>query len=75
MELPYAYALPDPTKWGRLRNFWAIRWLQYDINGDSHLVYTTYYNNRDGWYFVLPDEWWARSPSPAATWRAAASGP
>ena len=57
MELPDPYGLPDPTSTSSAVNFWAIRWLQYDINGNSHLVYTTYYNDRDGWYFILPEEW------------------
>ena len=42
---------------GTAPNFWAIRWWQHDINGVSHLVYTTYHNSRDGWYFVLPEAW------------------
>ena len=57
LELPSAYALPDPNNVGTAPNFWAIRWWQYDINGVSHLVYTTYHNSRDGWYFVLPEAW------------------
>ena len=40
LELPSAYALPDPNNVGTAPNFWAIRWWQYDINGVSHLVYT-----------------------------------
>ena len=40
-----------------LLNFWAIRWMQYDIDGSAELVYTTYYNDRDGWYFILPESW------------------
>lgn len=46
LELPSAYALPDPNNVGTAPNFWAIRWWQYDINGVSHLVYTTYHNSR-----------------------------
>ncbi|OUN20578.1 hypothetical protein B5G34_14595 [Flavonifractor sp. An82] len=57
LELPDPYALPDPSSTSIAVNFWAIRWRQYDINGQSHLVFTTYYNDRDGWYFILPDAW------------------
>lgn len=57
LELPDPYALTDPTSSSIAVNFWAIRWLQYDINGKSSLVFTTYYNDRDGWYFILPESW------------------
>ena len=57
MELPSAYALPDPENTGTAPNFWAIRWQQYDVNGGAHQVFTTYHNNQDGWYFILPTEW------------------
>ena len=57
LELPSAYALPDPNNVGTAPNFWAIRWQQYDIDGGAHRVYTTYHNSRDGWYFILPDAW------------------
>lgn len=57
LELPDPYALPDPNSTSVAVNFWAIRWRQYDIDGKPHLVFTTYYNDRDGWYFILPDDW------------------
>ena len=57
MELPSAYALPDPENTGTAPNFWAIRWQQYDVGGGAHQVYTTYHNNQDGWYFILPASW------------------
>lgn len=57
MELPDPYALPDPSSTSIAVNFWAIRWRQYDINGNSHPVFSTYYNDQDGWYFILPDSW------------------
>lgn len=57
LELPSAYALPDPNNVGTAPNFWAIRWQQHDIDGGAHRVYTTYHNSRDGWYFILPDAW------------------
>lgn len=57
LELPDPYALPDPSSTSIAVNFWAIRWRQYDINGEAHPVFTTYYNERDSWYFILPDAW------------------
>lgn len=32
-------------------------WYQYDINGNSTLVYTTYHDFTEGWYFILPSDW------------------
>jgi hypothetical protein len=57
MELPEPYALPDPKQTTTAVNFWALRWRQFDINGTPTTVFTTYHNERDGWYFILPDQW------------------
>ena len=57
LELPDPYALTDPGSLSIAVNFWAIRWLQYDSNGNADLVFTTYYNDRDKWYFILPENW------------------
>ena len=57
MELTAPYALPDPNSTSAAVNFWAIRWRQFDVNGTAWPVFTTYHNVRDGWYFILPDEW------------------
>ncbi|MEG2119462.1 MAG: hypothetical protein RRY53_03840 [Pseudoflavonifractor sp.] len=32
-------------------------WYQFDLEGNAWLVYTTYHNFDDGWYFVLPEHW------------------
>lgn len=32
-------------------------WYQYDANGNSSVVFTTYQDFTDNWYFVLPDHW------------------
>lgn len=56
MELPAPYMLPELSR-GQVTNFWAIRWQQFDIDGTAWPVFTTYHNDRDGWYFILPDEW------------------
>ncbi len=57
LELPDPYALTDPNSLSIAVNFWAIRWLQYDSSGEAELVFTTYYNERDKWYFILPESW------------------
>ncbi len=57
MELPKPFALPEPNSTSIAVNFWGIHWRQYDLDGQSHQVFTTYYNDKDGWYFILPKEW------------------
>lgn len=57
MELPHPVALQDPKRPGSSANFWAIHWRQYAIDGSSQQVFTTYHNERDGWYLILPDQW------------------
>lgn len=57
IELPRPMAFPASRRSGGTDIFWAIQWVQYDIQGKIWPVYTTYYNNDDGWYLVLPDAW------------------
>lgn len=64
LELPDPYGLPDYKSTSSAPNFWAYRWRQFDIEGKAWPVYTTYHNEQDGWYFVLPDEWEEADPLP-----------
>lgn len=57
LELPDPYGLPDYKGDGAAPNFCAYRWRQFDVEGNAWPVFTTYHNEQDGWYFVLPDEW------------------
>lgn len=57
LELPDPYGLPDYKGEGAAPNFCAYRWRQFDVEGNAWPVFTTYHNEQDGWYFVLPDEW------------------
>lgn len=57
LELPDPYGLPDYQGDGTAPNFWAYRWRQFDVEGNAWPVFTTYHNEQDGWYFVLPEEW------------------
>ena len=57
MEVPQPVPLADVTITGNTVNFWIVRWRQFASDGSSEQVMSTYYNDRDGWYFVLPDEW------------------
>jgi len=57
MELPQPVPLPDYKITTVAVNFWIIHWRQFDESGQPHPVFTTYHNDRDGWYFILPEEW------------------
>ena len=55
--------VPQPSELGEYKgsslvtNFWLVAWRQFSLDGTATTLYTTYYNNQDGWYFVLPDHW------------------
>ena len=34
-----------------------MQWVQYDLQGNSTVVSTTYYNGEDGWYLEMPERW------------------
>lgn len=57
LELPSSVEIKEYKPTGTVPNFWLNKWNQYDIDGNPNYVYTTYYNDRDGWYLELPDEW------------------
>ena len=38
-------------------NYRVIDWYSYDLEGEAHLVETTYHNIPIGWYFVIPERW------------------
>jgi hypothetical protein len=35
----------------------AVDWYAYDFRGQSSLELTTYHNNNDGWFLILPFDW------------------
>lgn len=57
MELPQPVPLTDYRITTDTVSFWLIHWRQFDSQGNASQVFTTYHNDRDGWYFILPDEW------------------
>lgn len=57
MELPQPVPLTDYRITTDAVSFWLIHWRQFDTRGNAVPVFTTYHNERDGWYFILPDEW------------------
>ena len=55
-EVPRPTALPTPDAVSSL-DFWQVQWVQYDLQGNSTVVSTTYYNGEDGWYLEMPERW------------------
>lgn len=56
-EIPQPVPLVDVRNLSDTVSFWLIRWRQFDSGGGEKPVFTAYHNERDGWYFVIPDEW------------------
>ena len=60
MELPQPIPVMEYRLTGETVSFWLIHWRQFDTEGNPSHVFTTYHNERDGWYFILPDHWGSR---------------
>ncbi len=56
LEMPQPIILPSYPS-GEPNNLYLIEWSQYDINGASKKVFTTYHNYEDSWYLEIPDNW------------------
>lgn len=57
LELPEPVAVKEYSPTGTASNFWLIRWRQFNVDGASQVVQTTYHNFSDGWYLAVPDSW------------------
>lgn len=57
MEIPMPVKLPDADPASVTDAIVLYSWYQFDIDGKSYPVYTTYVNFIDGWYFILPSSW------------------
>lgn len=57
MEIPQPVPVSDYRTASEAVGFWLIHWRQFDAQGRASQIFTTYHNDRDGWYFILPDEW------------------
>ncbi len=57
LELPQPVPLTDYKITTASVNFWLIHWRQFDAEGRAVPVFTTYHNERDGWYFIFPEAW------------------
>ena len=38
-------------------SYWQVIWRNYNVKGQGEVAMTTYHNNSDGWYLVLPEDW------------------
>ncbi len=56
LELPMPSPLPTYSE-TTPSNFYLINWDQYQENGDSTHIMTTYHNVVDNWYLEIPDSW------------------
>lgn len=55
-EIPITKSIPTYKGTGS-ENFWQITWLQFAKDGSQKAVLSTYHNNSDRWYLVLPEAW------------------
>lgn len=55
MELPQPFPLTDYRLSTAAVSCWLIHWRQFDEQGNPSPIFTTCHNDRDGWYFILPD--------------------
>lgn len=56
LELPMPSPLPSYSETAP-SNFYLINWDQYQEDGDSKHIMTTYHNVVDNWYLEIPDSW------------------
>lgn len=57
LELPSPYTIPAYDQSAPADSFYGISWQQFDSDGSSSFVCSTYYNSADGWYLELPEDW------------------
>ncbi|GHV34635.1 hypothetical protein FACS18949_11030 [Clostridia bacterium] len=57
LDLPSVTALEGYQNSAENIEFWLTEWHDYDSYGNVTPVASTYYNQTDGWYVTLPDEW------------------
>ena len=49
-QIPSSSGVRDDT-------YWQVVWRNYNVKGQGEVAATTYHNNSDGWYLLLPEEW------------------
>lgn len=53
MEVPSPRLLPSAPE----TKYYAIDWYAFDKFGHKKEIFSTYHDNSDGWYLILPDDW------------------
>lgn len=53
MEVPLPMQLPSLTE----AKYYVIDWYAFDKFGNKKVVFTTYHDNADNWFMILPDDW------------------
>ena len=49
-QIPSSSGVRDDT-------YWQVVWRNYNAKGQGEVAATTYHNNSDGWYLLLPESW------------------
>lgn len=55
-EIPKPVPIPS-NKSDSTDKFWKTIWHQFNQDGEKTEVASTYHNNTDRWYLILPEEW------------------
>ena len=55
-EVPMPVQLPSSSGVGD-GPYWQVIWRNYNVKGQGEVAVTTYHNNDEGWYLLLPEEW------------------
>jgi hypothetical protein len=56
VEIPVTTPLPAQSD----TTYYGIGWYAYDSSGGRKLAMSTYHNNYDGWYMIIPESWLGR---------------
>ena len=55
-EVPMPEQIPSASG-VRGDEYWQVVWRNYNVRGQGEIAVTTYHNNSDGWYLLLPKDW------------------
>ena len=57
LELPMSLPLRSNGNVEHSEGAYVLNWVQYALDGAERSVNYTYHNTSDGWYLILPDNW------------------
>ena len=57
LELPMSLPLRSNGNVEHSEGAYVLNWVQYALDGAERSVNYTYHNTSDGWYLILPDDW------------------